>query len=380
MKQVFSRAVIRRWVRRVGEPLFQTVGSVLTRHWTPYSRLFLVSDSPHWVISWEMREVATLGRQLGIRIENPRWARYSRKQAVLYGSHFDLLGGNWTTPFHRLGTTYFHGRPGSGVPEFDRVYKNLCQHHHWLWRVQVSHTEMRDVVLASGIDPAKVYLIPIGLNLAFFQWQTPELRQQTRARLGIPHSAVTVGSFQKDGVGWGKGAEPKLIKGPDIFLQVIKRLKLIIPELFVVLSGPARGYVKAGLEQLGVPYCHHYVQHYPDINNFYQALDAYLITSRQEGGPKALLEAMACGVPVISTRVGQAMDLIQHGQNGWLVDVEDVEALTYWAGYALSHSNGLADIRMRGRKTAEANSYQSQLPLWQRFMQGFVECNTCENK
>jgi glycosyltransferase involved in cell wall biosynthesis len=362
-------------VRTVVHSLLGKVVSPLTNYWLPYSRLFLVSDSPHWVISWEMREVAALGRQLGIHIEQPRWARYSRRQTVFYGSHFDLLGSRWSPPQHRLGTTYFHGRPGSDVPEFDRTYENLCRYHPHLQRVQVSHTEMHHVVLNSGIDPEKVHLIPIGVNLAFFQLQTPELRRQARAKLGIPQSAVVVGSFQKDGVGWGDGAEPKLIKGPDIFLQVIEWLKPTVPELFVVLSGPARGYVKAGLERLRVPYAHHYIQHYPDINEFYQTLDVYLITSRQEGGPKAVLEAMACGVPVISSRVGQAMDLIQPGQNGWLLDVEDVEGLAHWTGYAFSHPTSLADLRARGRQTAEAHSYQAQLPLWRRFMQGFVECD-----
>ena len=42
-----------------------------------------------------------------------------------------------------------------------------------------------------------------------------------------------------------------------------------------------------------------------------------------EGGPRAALEAMATGVPLVSTRVGQAADLVRHGENGWLADVDD---------------------------------------------------------
>ena len=123
--------------------------------------------------------------------------------------------------------------------------------------MQVSHTEMRDVVLSSGIAPEKVFLIPIGINLSFFTGQTPESRRQARARLGIPESAVVVGSFQKDGVAGARVWQPKLIKGPDVFLKAVDLLSQRIPELFVLLSGPARGYVKAGLERLRVPYQHH---------------------------------------------------------------------------------------------------------------------------
>src|SRR4030042_5423029 len=117
---------------------------------------------------------------------------------------------------------------------------------------------MRDLVLASGIAPEKVFLIPIAINLSFFPVQTEESRRQARAQLGLPESAVVIGSFQKDGNGWGEGLEPKLIKGPDVFLKTISILKESISELFILLSGPARGYVKKGLEELKVPYKHVY--------------------------------------------------------------------------------------------------------------------------
>ncbi len=53
---------------------------------------------------------------------------------------------------------------------------------------------------------------------------------------------------------------------------------------------------------------------------FYQGLDAYICTSRTEGGPHPLLEASACGVPLISTPVGLAPQLIQDGDNGLLIE------------------------------------------------------------
>jgi hypothetical protein len=59
---------------------------------------------------------------------------------------------------------------------------------------------------------------------------------------------------------------------------------------------------------------------------FYQGLDAVICASRTEGGPHPLLEASACQIPVISTRVGLAPELIEHGRNGLLVD-RTVEAI-----------------------------------------------------
>jgi len=63
-----------------------------------------------------------------------------------------------------------------------------------------------------------------------------------------------------------------------------------------------------------------------EMVEFYQGLDALICASRTEGGPHPLLEASACQVPVISTRVGLAPDLIEHAKNGLLVDrtVEEI--------------------------------------------------------
>jgi len=320
-----------------------------------------------------MQEIGAIARQLGIKVLRRHWLKETKNQAVFYASQFKLLSDNWRHLSHRVALAYFHGRPGTlDTPEFDQCYKKLCQYHNHIHRIQVSHTEIRDVVLSSGIAPEKVFLIPIGINLAYFHMQTPESRIKARLAYGIPESAVVIGSFQKDGVGWDEGLEPKLIKGPDVFLKTVEILKLRIPQLFVLLSGPARGYVKCGLERLGVPYCHYFLKHYIEVAQLFQVLDVYIVSSRQEGGPKAILEAMASGVPLVTTRVGQAMDIVLHDQNGWMVDVEDAEGLAYWAEYAITHRNSLEYILRQGCNTAEANSYASQIPLWRNFMDGFV--------
>ena len=167
--------------------------------------------------------------------------------------------------------------------------------------------------------------------------------------------------------------DPKLIKGPDVFINCMNLLKSKIPHLQVLLTGPSRGDVKKKLNELKIPYQHHYIKSYQDIQKFYHALDLYIIPSREEGGPRAQLESMACGIPLVTTNVGMSIDLVEHQVNGWKVDVEDYEDLCYWAEHVLENNNSLNNVLSNARKTAELNSYDSQKILYKKFFQSFIE-------
>jgi glycosyltransferase involved in cell wall biosynthesis len=132
--------------------------------------------------------------------------------------------------------------------------------------------------------------------------------------------------------------------------------------------------VKQGLERLGVPYRHVLLDGLDGVAEAYRALDVCLVTSRDEGGPKAVLESMATGVPLVTTRVGQAADLVLDGRNGYLVDVGDSASIADWAGHiAEAAEEDLARLVVSGRATAEACSYDSLAPRWRELLTGFVE-------
>ena len=80
---------------------------------------------------------------------------------------------------------------------------------------------------------------------------------------------------------------------------------------------------------------------------------------------------MASGVPLVSTRVGQAVDLVHDGENGWLVDVDDVAGLV--ERLAALATLDLSQVAAAGLATAAENSYDAQLPLWRSFFDGFVD-------
>ena len=112
-----------------------------------------------------------------------------------------------------------------------------------------------------------------------------------------------------------------MIKGPDLFVELVAELNKKLP-VFVFLTGPARGYVKKRLEAYNIPYKHLFFNDYLSIVDAYRALDLYLMTSREEGGPKAILECCATKTPIFSNSVGMAPEVFSGNLNKFLLTGE----------------------------------------------------------
>ena len=288
-----------------------------------------VVEKNGWSIYWDGRYITRqVGEQFGVPCQITRYYGGIENQIVHFGSRNVYLteGVEGVHSSNRLVVTWFHGDESSPDPSMRSMIQRFLECIDSIDKVVTSSAIAQGRLSRWGVPQAKIALIPIGIDLNFFRPPTAIGRRKMRANLGIPEDAICIGSFQKDGKGWGEGLDPKLIKGPDVFLKVTESLAGRHP-IFVLLLGPARGYVKRGLDELGVSYFHTFVKDYQDIVPYFHCLDMYLITSRDEGGPKAILECMATGVPVVTTRVGMAPDVIRQGENGFLADVEDVERL-----------------------------------------------------
>jgi glycosyltransferase involved in cell wall biosynthesis len=344
-----------------------------TASWPEASRLFVVGDDRGWSIDDDRTRLTATARRLGYEVAPAAWARFARRQAVFHHNHFDALQPRWLASSHRLGLSYFHGRPGTeGYPEFDRAYELLRRHAARIDRVQVTHAEMHELVVGAGVAPERVFRIPIGVDLERFPLVEAVAREEARAALGVPESAFVVGSFLKDGVGLGEGLEPKLVKGPDALVAALGRVRDGAPELFVLLTGPARGFVRGQLERLGIPCRHVLVGSRDELARAYHALDVHLVASRQEGGPKSVLEAMAAGIPLVTTRVGQAPEVATDGVDALLADVDDVEALAASVLRLRDDPQLRESLRTAGRRTADAHAEEQLDDRWAQLLDGFV--------
>jgi glycosyltransferase involved in cell wall biosynthesis len=320
--KVLARDLVRAGICQ-GYSALRTLGL----HDAKFPPVNFVIERADWAIRWVGTYVCD-----GIEAEHPGTASVTTNPAPIAGRvvHFGsqymwLMWGSHMARSNRFVTSFFHGKPEDG-PDVAKHIDTFVKSIPRLSKIVTGASLVERRLLDWGVPREKLVKIPIGCDTTLFQPPTPEQRRNARSKLGIPDNHTCIGSFQKDGVGWGDGTEPKLIKGPDVFIDAVRKLADYMP-VFVLLTGPARGYVRLGLERYGIPYRHDFLSDYRDIAPHYHALDLYLVTSREEGGPMALMESMATHVPVVSTKVGQAADLVTDMVTGGLVDVDDVEGM-----------------------------------------------------
>jgi len=132
------------------------------------------------------------------------------------------------------------------------------------------------------------------------------------------------------------------VKDFDLFLEIAAGVKGQVPSVqFSVLGdGPMRDHLMSKVKELQLEESVAFLPPQPDPSPYYQSLDLYLNTSRHEGLPLSILEAMACGTPVVAPKVGGIPEIISHGENGWLVDTRAPQAFVQ-ACVSLKHDKAL---------------------------------------
>ena len=248
---------------------------------------------------------------------------------VHFGSQYMWL--NWGIHMSKENyfiSTFFHGKPSDSDEvkiHCDQFLKSIPR----LSKVITASSIVEKRLIDWGVSSDKIIKIPLGVNTNKFVPADKIKKDNIRNLLGIPRNSILIGSFQKDGIGWGEGLKPKLIKGPDIFIETLKILRAKGLPIYALLTGPARGYVKKELIKNNIPFFHSYVQNLDELVPLYQALDIYLITSREAGGPLGLIESMSCGIPVVTTQVGMSTDVINKNVPGEISDTFDPKILAY---------------------------------------------------
>ena len=288
--------------------------------------LYYIVEKRDWSIKWDGKYItgglnekellnASIGRRHAAKIAKNKILHFGSRNLYLPDAYKQIHSSN------KVVFTWFHG-----TDEDVNFVNALPKCVAFTDLVHTSCATSQQNLIRWGIPEDKLVVVPLGVDLQLFHPISNEEKSRRRKELDIPQGKVVIGSFQKDGVGWDEGLEPKLIKGPDVFCDTCIEVNRH-HSVHALLTGPARGYVKKRLDQEGITYTHICLDDFMRVAWYYPIADICLISSRAEGGPKALLEGMASGVPVVSTRVGMSADLIRNGENAFISDIEDVESL-----------------------------------------------------
>jgi glycosyltransferase involved in cell wall biosynthesis len=172
----------------------------------------------------------------------------------------------------------------------------------------------------------------LGVSVAYQPFYVPESvfkkRDQSKVELceslRIDSAKIQgkflIGSFQRDTLGEDLSS-PKWQKNPDLMLEILKKIPNTRNKFLLVLAGPRRHYVIRKCEEFGLPYL--FVGRPPqpgeddirrnilsqeDCAKLYSLIDCYLVSSKSEGGPKAVIEAALSRTPLLTTDVGLSRD------------------------------------------------------------------------
>ncbi|MAF80497.1 hypothetical protein CL628_00625 [bacterium] len=289
------------------------------------TQLVYLTEPADWVIRETGRALAGGLSSAGgpkMRISAATWG--IRNSVIHFGSLHTMLWQQGIRQVHssnRAIGTIFHLIPGAARNQHLPALMDSLQ------LVHTACTLTKRALIESGMAGESIRVIPLGVDPAVYSPASDAQRDSLREQSGIPPDAFVVGSFQKDGIGWEAGMAPKPEKGPDVLVATIVEAAKHLP-IHVLLVGPARGYVMNELERCDIPYTAiGHVSTADMVAQYYHALDAYLISSRIEGGPKALLESWASGIPVVTTNVGMVPDLAEHGRSALVSQEIDPETL-----------------------------------------------------
>lgn len=189
----------------------------------------------------------------------------------------------------------------------------------------VAHSGQRRFLVEHGVPEEAIHYCPFYVDEAEFVPATAP-REQLALEAGVEYERVRdrflVGSFQRDSLG-ADLSKAKWQKDPDLLVEILERVGS--ERALLVLAGPRRHYVLDQCRRRSIPYL--FVGREPPpgssaddmgvntlstgrIGALWRLIDMYLVPSRSEGGPKAVLEAGLTETPIASTPVGMARDLM----------------------------------------------------------------------
>jgi len=223
----------------------------------------------------------------------------------------------------------------------------LSEHNQQFWQQQYQ------------LAASKIAVIPNGIPLSKFRVLSEDEKFALRCRYNLHPSRFTVGliAFFKDS---------KNLPG---FVQVARKVidRGIDAQFVLVGDGPERPLVEEAIRVNNLQARFHLpgITDAPEL--WYGMFDLALMTSITEAFPLTLIEAMACGLPVVATRVGGVADIVVEGETGYLAEPHDLETLAERVATIAQDLSLWRQMSIAGRERAFRNfNIQSMIDNYAR--------------
>jgi glycosyltransferase involved in cell wall biosynthesis len=176
-------------------------------------------------------------------------------------------------------------------------------------------------------------------------FRPPADREAARMAAGIRPGQFVIGFVGKAGANYANR------KGIDVFQTILRNAAQRWRNLSVLLVGPGWESLASQIQRSGVRVLRQEYETTEQTVAAYALMDALLVTSTEEGGPCTILEAMACGVPVITSVVGHVSEVVRNGETGLICPSRDPREYLEHLDH-LRNSSGL-----RRRLTTQAREF-----------------------
>jgi glycosyltransferase involved in cell wall biosynthesis len=207
-----------------------------------------------------------------------------------------------------------------------------------------SELTRRALIERDGLAPDKVAAFPIGIDVDRFKPARPDRDLRQELKLPPGHRLVGLISYLRS------------YKGHEYFIEAAAR---VLPRakdvtFLIVGEGPQEARLRERIAALGLSSGVRMLGFRDDLLNVFRSLDIFVIPS-VEGDtiPQVLMQALAMGLPVVSTTVGSIPDVVQDGQTGFVVPPRDAEALAGRIEALLNDAGLRAEMGRRGRAFVE---------------------------